>query len=246
MEIRVHGPGPGAAGARRHHAHSGERLRARGRLLPHRRDPRARRRPRHRRVLPRRRGRAGVQRRHRQAAAAGGLAGHERNFAANASCGLCGKTTLDQVEQHCAPVGEGPVVDAVGARDAARRGCAPRRSCSRAPAGCTRPASFTPDGDLEALREDIGRHNALDKLIGHAAARAAAAARRRRAAGLGARQLRDRAEGRGGRDPDRVRGVGAVEPRGRRGAAVRPDPGRVPAGRAGERLHASERVDVDR
>src|SRR5689334_492512 len=37
------------------------------------------------------------------------LAGHQRAFVANASCGLCGKTTLDDVEQHCAPVGDGPV-----------------------------------------------------------------------------------------------------------------------------------------
>ena len=38
------------------------------------------------------------------------LDGHERNSSANASCGLCGKTTLDQVAQHCAPVGDGPVI----------------------------------------------------------------------------------------------------------------------------------------
>src|SRR3954464_15876452 len=31
--------------------------------------------------------------------------GHQRAFVANASCGLCGKTTLDDVEQHCQPVG---------------------------------------------------------------------------------------------------------------------------------------------
>ena len=36
----------------------------------------------------------------------------ERRFVANASCGLCGKTTLDEVEQHCAPVADGPVVGA--------------------------------------------------------------------------------------------------------------------------------------
>src|SRR3954469_11552382 len=38
------------------------------------------------------------------------LGGHERTFAANASCGLCGKATLEQVEQHCEPVAPGPVV----------------------------------------------------------------------------------------------------------------------------------------
>ena len=41
MEIRVHGPGQEPAAAGGHHAHARERLRARGRLLPHRGDPRA-------------------------------------------------------------------------------------------------------------------------------------------------------------------------------------------------------------
>src|SRR5262249_31085448 len=37
-------------------------------------------------------------------------AGHQRAFVASSSCGLCGKTTLDQVAQQCAPVVEGPTV----------------------------------------------------------------------------------------------------------------------------------------
>jgi len=95
------------------------------------------------------------------------LTGHERNFAANASCGLCGKTTLDQVAQHCAPVGEGPVV----ARSTLAKLPARLRAAQvvfESTGGLHAAAAFTPDGDLEALREDIGRHNALDKLIGHA------------------------------------------------------------------------------
>jgi len=95
------------------------------------------------------------------------LAGHERNFVANASCGLCGKTTLDQVAQHCAPVGEGPVIkQSVLTKLPARLRAA--QVVFESTGGLHAAASFTPDGDLEALREDIGRHNALDKLIGHA------------------------------------------------------------------------------
>ncbi len=95
------------------------------------------------------------------------LAGHERNFAANASCGLCGKTTLDQVAQRCAPVGEGPMVtQSVLTKLPARLRAA--QVVFESTGGLHAAASFTPNGDLEALREDIGRHNALDKLIGHA------------------------------------------------------------------------------
>jgi FdhD protein len=95
------------------------------------------------------------------------LAGHERTFVANASCGLCGKTSLDQVEQQCPPVGPGPTVTpAVIATLPERLRAA--QTVFDVTGGLHASGRFAVDGDLIAVREDVGRHNALDKLIGHA------------------------------------------------------------------------------
>jgi FdhD protein len=95
------------------------------------------------------------------------LDGHRRTFVANASCGLCGKATLDDVEQHCAPVGDGPTVAAsVVAALPGRLRAAQRVFDSTG--GVHAAARFSAAGDLIAVREDVGRHNALDKLVGHA------------------------------------------------------------------------------
>jgi len=93
--------------------------------------------------------------------------GHQRAFVANASCGLCGKTTLDDVEQHCQPVGAGPVVarSVVSALPERLRAA---QTVFDATGGLHAAARCTPAGELIAVREDVGRHNALDKLVGHA------------------------------------------------------------------------------
>jgi FdhD protein len=88
-------------------------------------------------------------------------------FLANSSCGICGKAALDEVAVRCAPVGEGPTVAAsvVGALpDTLAR----HQRVFGQTGGLHAAARFTPDGELLAVREDVGRHNALDKLIGHA------------------------------------------------------------------------------
>jgi FdhD protein len=93
--------------------------------------------------------------------------GHQRAFVANASCGLCGKTTLDDVEQRCPPVGAGPVVarSVVSALPDRLRAA---QTVFDATGGLHAAARCTPAGELIAVREDVGRHNALDKLVGHA------------------------------------------------------------------------------
>jgi len=93
--------------------------------------------------------------------------GHERVVVANASCGLCGKTTLDEIEQQCPPLAPGPTVSrsVIAALPERLRAA---QSVFDATGGLHAAARFTADGELVALREDVGRHNALDKLIGHA------------------------------------------------------------------------------
>jgi FdhD protein len=92
---------------------------------------------------------------------------HQRNFVANASCGLCGKASLDQVETYADPVAPGPVVtsELLARLPVTLRG---EQAVFDATGGLHAAALFDPDGSLLVLREDVGRHNALDKVIGHA------------------------------------------------------------------------------
>jgi FdhD protein len=90
-----------------------------------------------------------------------------RAFLSNSSCGVCGKAALDEVELQVAPVRDGTVVSQRVISSLPERLARHQRIFSRT-GGLHAAARFTRDGVLLAAREDVGRHNALDKLIGHA------------------------------------------------------------------------------
>jgi FdhD protein len=96
------------------------------------------------------------------------LEGHQRAFVANASCGLCGKATLDDLEHRCAAVGAGPVVARSVLATLPDR-LREAQTVFDATGGLHAGARFTRTGEVVAVREDVGRHNAVDKLVGHAA-----------------------------------------------------------------------------
>jgi FdhD protein len=91
----------------------------------------------------------------------------ERHFFASSSCGICGKASLDQVEVNCPVIEPGPVVarsTIVSLPDALRGS----QHIFERTGGLHAAALFDPGGHLVESREDVGRHNAVDKLIGHA------------------------------------------------------------------------------
>ncbi len=91
-----------------------------------------------------------------------------RAFVASASCGICGKASLDDISIRAAPLPPGPRVGAAVIAtlpDRLRVG----QVVFEQTGGLHASGLFDPGGALLGLREDVGRHNALDKLIGAAA-----------------------------------------------------------------------------
>lgn len=108
-----------------------------------------------------------------------------RNTYASSSCGVCGKATIESTLVRCAPV---PRDRGAIAIDVLYGLAAKLRAEQRgfdATGGVHGAALFDPNGDLVVLREDVGRHNAVDKVIGHRAkaATATASAATRRVSG---------------------------------------------------------------
>jgi FdhD protein len=94
--------------------------------------------------------------------------GWQRDFHVTSSCGICGKQSIDAVRASAAPVPDGPQVSSttLAAMPDALRG---RQRVFDRTGGLHAAALFTSGGELVAVREDVGRHNAVDKLVGRAA-----------------------------------------------------------------------------
>ena len=89
----------------------------------------------------------------------------ERRFYASSSCGVCGKGAIEEVAVRSAPIPAGPVV--------ARSLLAALPDRLAQPAfdrtgGLHATGLFDAEGELLCVREDVGRHNAMDKVVGWA------------------------------------------------------------------------------
>ncbi len=94
------------------------------------------------------------------------LAPLERHFFSSSACGVCGKAAFDGLAlRFDRPPGPGPFVDreVIAALPDRLRVA---QGLFDATGGLHAAALFDPEGRLLAVREDVGRHNALDKLVG--------------------------------------------------------------------------------
>jgi FdhD protein len=103
-------------------------------------------------------------------AAAIALAPAERLFYSSSACGACGKSSIAQLA-----VRARPAISSTVRVSRATLAALPDRLRAAQPlfaetGGVHAAALFTPDGALVAAREDVGRHNAVDKLVGWALA----------------------------------------------------------------------------
>jgi FdhD protein len=88
-----------------------------------------------------------------------------RDFMATSACGVCGKSSIDAVELSCPAVAPGPPIPASLINHLPGRLRAGQR-VFESTGGLHAAGLFGPGGDLTCLREDVGRHNAVDKVVG--------------------------------------------------------------------------------
>ena len=99
------------------------------------------------------------------------LAAARRNVTTTSACGICGTASIDAVHKSShfdlAAAADEPLIDAkvlAGLPDTLRE----QQKIFEKTGGVHAAALFTSDGELLSLREDVGRHNAVDKVLGAA------------------------------------------------------------------------------
>jgi FdhD protein len=89
-----------------------------------------------------------------------------RHVFSSSSCGICGKATIEAAMQQFPAIETAPTVDPKILLRLPEKLAAAQETFKRT-GGLHACALFDARGELQLLREDVGRHNALDKLIGH-------------------------------------------------------------------------------
>jgi FdhD protein len=92
-----------------------------------------------------------------------------RNVATTSACGICGTASLEAVRKRVAGVHDDPVRVAPAVLSALPDALREAQSVFERTGGIHAAGLFTSTGELVCLREDVGRHNAVDKVIGWAA-----------------------------------------------------------------------------
>jgi FdhD protein len=88
-----------------------------------------------------------------------------RSFYTTSSCGVCGKGALEEVAVHAPRLPDGPTIARDVLADLPNRLEQPGFART---GGLHATGLFTVEGELLLVREDVGRHNAMDKVIGRA------------------------------------------------------------------------------
>lgn len=94
--------------------------------------------------------------------------GYTRRFAVNSSCGVCGKNTVTAACAAFPRIEADDLVVAPSMLYALPTQLSAQQRVFQATGGLHAAALFDPAGTLLCLREDVGRHNAVDKLVGRA------------------------------------------------------------------------------
>jgi FdhD protein len=96
------------------------------------------------------------------------LANLQRNFYMTSSCGVCGKASLLALRTVCPPRRKNEFTINVETLCALPEKLRSAQGIFDQTGGLHAAALFSSDGEMDSLREDVGRHNAVDKLLGAA------------------------------------------------------------------------------
>ena len=88
-----------------------------------------------------------------------------RNFYATSSCGVCGKAALEDIDVRCEPVAPGPETQ-LGLLISLPERLREAQAVFERTGGLHAAGLFDASGTALVVREDVGRHNAVDKVVG--------------------------------------------------------------------------------